>query len=140
MKCQLTGMPELKLGLNDKALFEAQGKAAGAKKAVELEVRGGGVVDLARLLATRRPCLHPSSRTHTQDIKFHQCVRLTRFESDRTISFVPPDGETTARWVQGEGGGRSHVAMGLSFAPRHWWRCARSQPQHAPLSCHDGTP
>jgi AP-1 complex subunit mu len=37
MKCQLTGMPELKLGLNDKALFEAQGRA-GPKKAVELEV------------------------------------------------------------------------------------------------------
>ena len=66
MKCQLTGMPELKLGLNDKAMFEAQGRAEGAaaKKAVELE-----------------------------DIKFHQCVRLTRFESDRTISFIPPDGE-----------------------------------------------
>lgn len=28
-----------------------------------------------------------------EDIKFHQCVRLTRFESDRTISFIPPDGE-----------------------------------------------
>lgn len=27
-----------------------------------------------------------------EDIKFHQCVRLTRFESDRTISFIPPDG------------------------------------------------
>jgi hypothetical protein len=27
-----------------------------------------------------------------EDIKFHQCVRLARFESDRTISFVPPDG------------------------------------------------
>jgi AP-1 complex subunit mu len=66
MKCQLTGMPELKLGLNDKAMFEAQGRAdaAAAKKAVELE-----------------------------DIKFHQCVRLTRFEADRTISFIPPDGE-----------------------------------------------
>jgi len=66
MKCQLTGMPELKLGLNDKAMFEAQGRAEGAaaKRAVELE-----------------------------DIKFHQCVRLTRFESDRTISFIPPDGE-----------------------------------------------
>jgi hypothetical protein len=25
--------------------------------------------------------------------KFHQCVRLSRFESDRTISFIPPDGE-----------------------------------------------
>ena len=63
MRSYLSGMPELKLGLNDKALFEAQGKA-GAKKAVEME-----------------------------DIKFHQCVRLTRFENDRTISFIPPDGE-----------------------------------------------
>ena len=63
MRSFLSGMPELKLGLNDKALFDAQGRS-GAKKAVEME-----------------------------DIKFHQCVRLTRFESDRTISFIPPDGE-----------------------------------------------
>ena len=28
-----------------------------------------------------------------EDIKFHQCVRLNRFENDRTISFIPPDGE-----------------------------------------------
>ena len=28
-----------------------------------------------------------------QDINFHQCVRLARFEDDRTISFIPPDGE-----------------------------------------------
>lgn len=28
-----------------------------------------------------------------EDMRFHQCVRLTRFENDRTISFVPPDGE-----------------------------------------------
>lgn len=26
MKCNLTGMPELKLGLNDKTLFEMSGK------------------------------------------------------------------------------------------------------------------
>lgn len=63
MRSFLSGMPELKLGLNDKALFEAQGKS-GPKKAVEME-----------------------------DIKFHQCVRLARFENDRTISFIPPDGE-----------------------------------------------
>jgi len=63
MRSFLSGMPELKLGLNDKALFEAQGRANG-KKAVEME-----------------------------DIKFHQCVRLTRFDGDRTISFIPPDGE-----------------------------------------------
>ena len=65
MKSFLSGMPELKLGLNDKLMFEATGRAAQAKgKAVELE-----------------------------DIKFHQCVRLARFENDRTISFIPPDGE-----------------------------------------------
>lgn len=28
-----------------------------------------------------------------EDVKFHQCVRLSRFDSDRTISFVPPDGD-----------------------------------------------
>jgi AP-1 complex subunit mu len=65
MKSFLSGMPELKLGLNDKLMFEATGRANQAKgKAVELE-----------------------------DIKFHQCVRLARFENDRTISFIPPDGE-----------------------------------------------
>jgi AP-1 complex subunit mu len=64
MRSFLSGMPELKLGLNDKALFDATGRAGGSKKAVEME-----------------------------DIKFHQCVRLVRFETDRTISFIPPDGE-----------------------------------------------
>lgn len=64
MKSFLSGMPELKLGLNDKLLFESTGRTANKGKAVELE-----------------------------DIKFHQCVRLARFENDRTISFVPPDGE-----------------------------------------------
>ena len=65
MKSFLSGMPELKLGLNDKLMFEATGRNNQAKgKSVELE-----------------------------DIKFHQCVRLARFENDRTISFIPPDGE-----------------------------------------------
>jgi len=107
-------MPELKLGLNDKALFEAQGAGASGgarggagtaapKKAVELEVRSGQ--SLATALAHWSTAM-PGSITHAspcgsasgghvplQDIKFHQCVRLTRFESDRTISFIPPDGE-----------------------------------------------
>jgi AP-1 complex subunit mu len=64
MKSFLSGMPELKLGLNDKLMFEATGRPSTKGKAVELE-----------------------------DIKFHQCVRLARFENDRTISFIPPDGE-----------------------------------------------
>lgn len=64
MKSFLSGMPELKLGLNDKLMFEATGRSTNRIKSVELE-----------------------------DIKFHQCVRLARFENDRTISFIPPDGE-----------------------------------------------
>ena len=64
MRSFLSGMPELKLGLNDKLMFEATGRSTNRIKAVELE-----------------------------DVKFHQCVRLARFENDRTISFIPPDGE-----------------------------------------------
>eukprot|EP00732_Lithocolla_globosa_P001981 Lithocolla_globosa_v1_NODE_1151_length_2830_cov_9.568084.p1 type:complete len:433 gc:universal NODE_1151_length_2830_cov_9.568084:2729-1431(-) len=60
----LSGMPELRLGLNDKVYFEATGRQAKGKTSVEME-----------------------------DVKFHQCVKLSRFENDRTISFIPPDGE-----------------------------------------------
>lgn len=63
MKCYLSGMPELRLGLNDKVMFESTGRTTRGK-AIEME-----------------------------DVKFHQCVRLSRFENDRTISFIPPDGE-----------------------------------------------
>uniref|UniRef100_A0A6N2N3D1 MHD domain-containing protein n=2 Tax=Salix viminalis TaxID=40686 RepID=A0A6N2N3D1_SALVM len=62
MRTYLSGMPECKLGLNDRVLLEAQGRATKGK-AIDLE-----------------------------DIKFHQCVRLAKFENDRTISFIPPDG------------------------------------------------
>jgi AP-1 complex subunit mu len=66
MKSFLSGMPELRLGLNDRVVFSGVGaaKAPAAEKAIEME-----------------------------DVNFHQCVRLNRFETDRTISFIPPDGE-----------------------------------------------
>ena len=41
-------------------------------------------------------CVVTGSRSKSvdlEDVKFHQCVRLSRFENDRTISFVPPDGD-----------------------------------------------
>ncbi|OAF66030.1 AP-1 complex subunit mu-1 [Intoshia linei] len=60
IKSCLSGMPELRLGLNDRILFNSIGRKS---KSVELD-----------------------------DIKFHQCVRLSRFGHDRTILFVPPDG------------------------------------------------
>lgn len=42
------------------------------------------------LLLLRGPML--AQTVELEDIKFHQCVRLARFENDRTISFIPPDG------------------------------------------------
>ncbi|RNF05022.1 adaptor medium chain 1 [Trypanosoma rangeli] len=60
MRVRLSGMPTLKLGLNDKAMLGMTG-------------RSGRLVEMA-------------------DVKFHQCVRLDQFESDRIISFIPPDG------------------------------------------------
>ena len=34
-----------------------------------------------------------SKTLELEDVKFHQCVRLSRFEKDKTISFIPPDGD-----------------------------------------------
>ncbi|XP_023245308.1 AP-1 complex subunit mu-1-like [Copidosoma floridanum] len=62
MRVYLSGMPELRLGLNDKVLFESMGRRK--SRSIELE-----------------------------DVKFHQCVKLAKFENNRTISFIPPDGE-----------------------------------------------
>jgi len=65
MRTFLSGMPDLKLGLNDRAMMAAAGKG-GRGKSVELE-----------------------------DVKFHQCVRLTDYDRDKTINFIPPDGAFT---------------------------------------------
>lgn len=47
-----------------------------------------GVVYLNLMIKATR-----SRTVDLDDIKFHQCVRLTRFENERTISFIPPDGD-----------------------------------------------
>ena len=41
-------------------------------------------------------CSSPSSGKQSiaiDDCTFHQCVRLSKFDSERSISFIPPDGE-----------------------------------------------
>uniref|UniRef100_A0A2K5CAW7 AP-1 complex subunit mu-2 n=1 Tax=Aotus nancymaae TaxID=37293 RepID=A0A2K5CAW7_AOTNA len=63
-KVILLGMPELWLGLNDCVLFELTGLSGSKNKSIELE-----------------------------DVKFHQCVQLSCFDNDCTISFIPPDGD-----------------------------------------------
>ncbi|KAH8930093.1 clathrin adaptor, mu subunit [Atractiella rhizophila] len=66
MRAYLSGTPECKFGLNDKLVLDRKAQALGGdtEGAVELD-----------------------------DCQFHQCVRLGKFDTDRTISFIPPDGE-----------------------------------------------
>ncbi|KAK2195721.1 bifunctional Longin-like domain superfamily/Mu homology domain/Clathrin adaptor [Babesia duncani] len=68
MKSYLSGMPELYLGINDKVTMDLNPN-------VNLSTEAG-----------KRAVV-------MEDIKFHQCVQLSQFESDRTITFIPPDGE-----------------------------------------------
>jgi len=71
VKCYLSGTPECKFGLNDKLLLDNEAKA---KKANANARRPGSGIEI-------------------DDVSFHQCVKLGKFDMDRTISFVPPDGE-----------------------------------------------
>lgn len=72
LKSYLSGMPELRLGLNDRVIFDQLSNTSGA---------------------ATTPTTGHKKPIEMEDAKFHQCVRLSRFESDRTISFIPPDGE-----------------------------------------------
>lgn len=66
----LTGMPELKIGLNDKIVFDQKDDAQTDRQ-----------TDVSRRVF------------ELEDIKFHPCVRMSQFERDRSITFTPPDGE-----------------------------------------------
>lgn len=63
MNTKLTGMPECKFGLNDKLVIDKESSTQ-RKPGVEID-----------------------------DCTFHRCVRLGKFDADRTITFIPPDGE-----------------------------------------------
>eukprot|EP00761_Pharyngomonas_kirbyi_P013049 gb/GECH01013076.1/.p1 GENE.gb/GECH01013076.1/~~gb/GECH01013076.1/.p1 ORF type:complete len:431 (+),score=76.08 gb/GECH01013076.1/:1-1293(+) len=67
MKTFLSGIPECKFGLNDASMMRDSG---GGNR------RGRKV-----------------RQVHIDNFNFHPCVRLNKFDSDRTIAFVPPDGE-----------------------------------------------
>mmetsp|Transcript_5356 Transcript_5356/g.8414 ORF Transcript_5356/g.8414 Transcript_5356/m.8414 type:complete len:440 (+) Transcript_5356:113-1432(+) len=67
MRTQLSGMPECKFGTNDKLVLEND-----AKRHNKRPTAGGITVD---------------------DVVLHRCVNLGNYEHDRTISFIPPDGD-----------------------------------------------
>jgi len=66
VNCQLSGMPECKFGMNDKLLLQRDTVNANPndKNAVVIN-----------------------------DIKFDQCVKLSKFDKERAITFTPPDGK-----------------------------------------------
>jgi AP-2 complex subunit mu-1 len=63
MNTKLTGMPECKFALN-KLAIEKEGQSS--KPGVEIDEK---------------------------NCTFHRCVTLGKFDADRTITFIPPDGE-----------------------------------------------
>lgn len=79
MKSKLSGMPVCKFGLNDSVvvseahsrLFVRDQERKGSKSLPQ--AAAGSVV--------------------LEDVKFHQSVELSKFDSDRLIRFVPPDGQ-----------------------------------------------
>ncbi|CAO3598474.1 unnamed protein product [Absidia cylindrospora] len=68
MRAYLSGTPECKFGLNDKLLLDKD-------------------------VVNRTPTTRKTHAVEIDDCQFHQCVKLGRFDTDRTISFIPPDGE-----------------------------------------------
>lgn len=62
VNCKLSGMPECKFGMNDKLIMTAEARARSSDKGIALD-----------------------------DYRFHQCVRLSKFDVDREITFIPPD-------------------------------------------------
>lgn len=90
MRAYLSGTPECKFGLNDRLLLEGDdgggggGSDSAAPDAGFYRDRGSGAMKATRAAA---------GAVTLEDCQFHQCVKLGRFDADRIISFVPPDGE-----------------------------------------------
>lgn len=68
IKCYLSGVPECKFGLNDKVVMDKEKKSTQKSKTDKQGIE-------------------------IDDCNFHTCVRLSKFDTERTISFIPPDGE-----------------------------------------------
>ena len=84
MRAYLTGTPECKFGLNDQLLVGniTQG-------GMNLDTTG----PVGNADGKRKATRAAAGSVTLEDCQFHQCVQLSKFDTDRTISFVPPDGE-----------------------------------------------
>jgi len=79
MRAYLTGMPECKFGLNDRLTLGENG----ADTSLDGPVGNMGGNKASKAAA---------GSVTLEDVSLHQCVKLSSFTNDRTISFIPPDG------------------------------------------------
>lgn len=84
MKSYLSGMPECKFGINDKIVMDSKGRGGGGAGSSGLS---GGASNEAESNRSGKPVVV------IDDCQFHQCVKLSKFETEHSISFIPPDGE-----------------------------------------------
>ncbi|CAI4798342.1 CPI_1c_G0052530.mRNA.1.CDS.1 [Saccharomyces cerevisiae] len=91
---KLSGMPDLKLGINDKGIFS---------KYLDDDTNipsASATTSDNNTETDKKPSITSSSATkkkkvniELEDLKFHQCVRLSKFENEKIITFIPPDGK-----------------------------------------------
>lgn len=81
MKTHLSGMPICKFGLND-ALSLGEGDESNGDFLAQYDVKNKKAIPKAA-----------AGSVILEDCKFHQCVQLDKFDTDRLINFIPPDGE-----------------------------------------------
>ncbi|XP_070680719.1 uncharacterized protein [Malus domestica] len=97
--------PRQQIQVNLEFMFIVESTEDPAYRAVSMllsELKIGDEEDESRLFPTwaekngslARLWVKLSGKTiKLDDVTFHQCVNLTRFNSEKTVSFVPPDGE-----------------------------------------------
>ncbi|KAK4621275.1 AP-2 complex subunit mu [Fulvia fulva] len=77
MRAYLSGTPECKFGLNDALTLGSHGLDT-----------PGPIGNLSGNKATKAA----AGSVTLEDVSLHQCVKLSSFTQDRTVSFIPPDG------------------------------------------------
>ncbi len=87
MKSYLSGMPECKFGINDKITMESKNKSTTQSAILDDSAARPGTVGGNAASSSSK------SSIAIDDCQFHQCVKLSKFESEHAISFIPPDGE-----------------------------------------------
>ena len=88
MKTQLSGMPNLKLCVNDIGVMNSSSPSSPSSRSSSGSESGPGRSQVVQPQQRR-----PKQTIALDDVTFHQCVNLSQFQGDRIVSFTPPDGE-----------------------------------------------